>query len=124
MKVLHKVFSYPSVKRLLARKRIAWRFNVERAPWSGGFFKRMIQNVKRCLRKTLRNARLNYHQLHTVLVEVEGTLNSRPLTYLPSDDLEEPLTWSHLLHGRIVSIPDVYTNIQHSINQAVLPEVC
>ena len=27
-----------------------------------GFFERMIQNVKRCLRKTLRNARLNYDE--------------------------------------------------------------
>ena len=74
--------------------------NVDRTPWWGGFFERLIQNTKRCLRKTLRNAKLNYDELHTVLVEVEGTLNSRPLTYVSSDDPEEPLTPSHLMYGR------------------------
>ena len=122
-KVLRKVFSYPSVKRFIAGRRITWRFNVDRAPWWGGFFERMIQNVKRCLRKTLRNARLNYDELHTILVEVEGTLNSRPLTYVSSDDPEEPLTPSHLMYGRrILSLPDVGASSQDSINQAVSSE--
>ena len=67
----------------------------------------MVQEVKRCLRKTLRNARLDYDELHTVLVEIEGTLNSRPLTYVPSHELGEPITPFHLLCGRrIGSIPD------------------
>ena len=94
-KVLTKVFSYPSVKRFLANRRISWKFNMDRAPWWGGFFKRMIQNAKRSLRKTLRNAKLDYDELHTILVEVEGTLNSRPLTFMSSDDVEEPLIPYH-----------------------------
>ena len=52
------------------------------APFWGGFFERLIQKTKRCLWKTLRNAKLNYDESHTALVEVEGTLNSRPLTYV------------------------------------------
>ena len=44
-KALQKVFSYPSVKRFLANRRISWKFNMNRAPWWGGFFERMIQNV-------------------------------------------------------------------------------
>lgn len=75
-KALQKVFSYPSVKRFLANRRISWKFNMDRAPWWGGFFERMMQNVKRSLQKTLRNAKLDYDELHTILVEVEGTLNS------------------------------------------------
>ena len=118
-KVLRKVFSYPSVKRFLANRRITWRFNIDRAPWWGGFFERMIQNAKRCLRKTLANAKLDYDELHTLLVEVEGTLNSRPLTYLSSDDVEEPLTPFHLIYGRgIISLPEVTPGREASLNQA------
>ena len=35
-----------------------------------------------------------------VLVEIEGIINTRPLTYLYDDDVSEPLTPSHLLTGR------------------------
>ena len=39
--------------------------------------------------------------------EVEAIVNSRPLTYVSFDDLEEPLTPSHLLVGRrLLSLPD------------------
>ena len=122
-KILSKLFSYPRVKKFLASKRIDWRFNVDRAPWWGGFFERLIQNTKRCLRKTLRNAKLNYDELHTVLVEVERTLNSRPLTYVSSDDPEEPLTPSHLMYGRrILSLPEVTGNRQASLDHTVSSE--
>ena len=57
------------------------------------------------LKKVIRNARLNYDELSTVLVEVEAALNSRPLTYV-FDEMEEPLTPSHLIVGRrILSVP-------------------
>ena len=109
-KFLNQVFNHPSVRRFCTSKRIGWKFNVDRAPWwgGGGFFERMVQEVKRCLRKALRNAKLDYDELHTVLVEIESTLNSRPLTYVSSDELDEPITPSHLVVGRRVnSIPIV-----------------
>ena len=57
------------------------------------------------MKKFIRNARLNYDELSTVLVEVEAALNSRPLTYV-FDEMEEPLTPSHLIVGRrILSVP-------------------
>ena len=79
---------------------------MERAPWWGGFFERMVQSVKRCLRKVLGNARLTFDELLTTLVEVEGTLNSRPLTYAYDEVGSEPLTPSHLMVGRLMSMPD------------------
>ena len=80
-KALKKLYNHPEVANELSSKMIEWKFNLERAPWRGGFFERMVGFVKRCLRKVLGNARLTFDKLFTVLIEVEGTLNSRPLTY-------------------------------------------
>ena len=67
----------------------------------------MVASVKDCLRKVLGNARLTYDELVTVLVEIEATLNSRPLTYEYNEVDEEVLTPSHLIYGRrIRSMPD------------------
>ena len=77
---------------------------MERAPWWGGIFERLISYVKRCLTKILTNAKLSYEELLTVVTEVECVLNSRPLTiYI----VEEPPTPFHLMIGRkMLSIPD------------------
>ena len=56
----------------------------------------------------LGNARLTFDELFTVLVEVEGTLNSRPLTYEYDETSEEVSTPSHLLFGRrMKTMPDM-----------------
>ena len=50
---------------------------------------------------------MSYDELHTLLIEVEAVLNSRPLTYVSADDVDEPLTPSHLLVGyQILTLPD------------------
>ena len=46
----------------------------------GGIFKRIIRCTKRCLRKALGNAKVNYQELLTILKETENVLNNRPLT--------------------------------------------
>ena len=101
------MFELPEVQRYLLNLKVKWRFNLERAPWWGGFFERLIRSVNRCLKKILKNAKLSYEELLTVVTEVECVLNSRPLTYVSSEDIEEPLTPSHLMTGRrLLSIPD------------------
>ena len=52
---------------------------MERAPWWGGFFERMIQVLKHCLRKLMGQAKLTYQELLTSVAEVE-LMNSQPLT--------------------------------------------
>ena len=42
---------------------------------------------------------LFYDEFLTLIVEVEAVLNSRPLTYVSSEDIKEHLTPSHLLVG-------------------------
>ncbi len=75
-RTLSAVFGLPAVQKYLLDHRITWRFNLERAPWWGGFFERLIRCVKRCLKKTIRNARLTYEELLTVLIDIECVLNS------------------------------------------------
>ena len=105
---LNELFNHPEVRTYLNNRRIEWRFNLERAPWWGGFFERIVGCVKQCLKKTLAKARLSQEELATVLVEVECTLNSRPLTYEYNEIGEEVLTPSHLMFGgRINPLPDL-----------------
>ena len=99
------------VENFFAEQRIEWCFNLEKAPWWGGFFERMVGSVKRCLKKVIGHARLTFDELLTVIVEVEGSLNSRPLTYLSADDFNEPLTPAHLLTGRrLHGLPDTHVS--------------
>ncbi|XP_046857876.1 uncharacterized protein LOC124451299 [Xenia sp. Carnegie-2017] len=107
VKTLENLYKNERMQGYLGNNRIEWKFNLERAPWWGGFFERMVRSVKRCLKKVLGNARLTFDELLTVLVEVEATLNSRPLTYTYDEVGSEPLTPSHLVTGRrLLSMPD------------------
>ena len=64
--------------------------------------------MKHCLKKTVGRAKFSYDELVTAVIEVEDVINSRPLTYVTADDLEEPLTPAHLLCGRrLLNLPDV-----------------
>ena len=94
------------VQRYLSSNRVTWKFIVERAPWWGGFWQRLIQSVKKWLKKTVGRTSLDYDELNTVLVETESIINSRPLTYIYGNDqsVSHPLTPSHLINGRQISL--------------------
>ena len=63
--------------------------------------------TKRCLRNIVGRAKFTYDELSTAVTETESILNSRPLSFISSEDLEEPLTPFHLLNGRRLSnLPD------------------
>ena len=70
-----------------------WHFSIAEAPWLGGFWERLVQLTKRCLKKVIGQARLNYLELQTLLLEIE----------LYGNDYEEPLTPNHLLFDRKLS---------------------
>ena len=106
-KSLEKLMSHDEVQQHLSGVGIEWLFNVEKAPWWGGLFERMVRSAKRCLKKIIGRAKLNYDELLTAVTEAEMIINSRPLTYISSDDVEAPLTPSHFLMGRrTLSVPD------------------
>ena len=88
----------PSVQSYLSNEGISWKFIVELAPWMGGFYERLVQIVKRSLKKTLRNNLVTNDHLTTVLSEIEATVNSRPLVYVGDKvDDQIALTPLHLI---------------------------
>ncbi|CAB4007204.1 Pro-Pol poly [Paramuricea clavata] len=106
-KTLQRLFDIPEVKNFLVNKGIEWRFNLAKSPWWGGFFERMVKGVKTCLKKVLGKSQLSFDELSTILAEIEAVLNSRPLTYSYSDDIEEAITPAHLIIGRrLLNLPD------------------
>jgi transposase InsO family protein len=50
------IYCSNNVKRYLADKGVSWHFIMERAPWHGGFWERLIKSTKRCLKKQIGRA--------------------------------------------------------------------
>ena len=106
-KVIDAIIGHKDVQQYLSQVRVKWSFNLEKAPWWGGVFERMVRSTKRCLRKMIGRAKFSFDELLTAVTEVEAIINSQPLSYVTPEDLEEPLTPSHLLVGRrVLSLPD------------------
>ena len=61
-------------------------FNWVLAQWPGGFFERLVRSVKEILKKNLRNYKITFDELQTILLEVELIINNRPLTHIYTDE--------------------------------------
>ncbi|XP_071491771.1 uncharacterized protein [Diadema antillarum] len=86
------------VNNYLLDQGISWTFNTPTASHMGGVWERMVRSIRKILGSLLGQQTVNDEVLSTVLVEVEGILNSRPLTQLSMDPQDnEPLTPNHLL---------------------------
>ena len=75
----------------------------------GGFLGTFGSKRETSATKGDRQTNLTYDELQTIVVEIEGLINARPLTYV-YDDVESvslPLTPSHLVYGRrITTMPN------------------
>ena len=102
---LKRLLDSVTVKEALSRRGCDWIFIPKRAPWYGGFWERLIGLTKNTLKKVLGRALITLSDLQTIIVEIEGILNDRPLTYISADiDDDEALTPSHLLNGRRITL--------------------
>ena len=98
-KWLKQVEKEEKLHEWLARQGKKWHFNLSRAPWWGGQFERLVGLMKQSLYKTIGNGNLLWKELQEVILDVEITLNNRPLGYV-EDDFEQPvLTPNALLFG-------------------------
>ena len=94
------VFTSQETQKFAANRNIEWQFSLSNAPWYGGFWERIISIVKRCLKKTVGKACLNFYELQIILSEIEIIINSRPLNTLHDDEMYEIMIPNHLLFGR------------------------
>ncbi|XP_059046033.1 uncharacterized protein LOC131841729 [Achroia grisella] len=85
---------------------IEWKFIPPGAPEMGGSWERMIRTVKTALRVILKERAPHPDTLATLLAEVEGLVNSRPITHVSSDlNYPEALTPNHFLIGTSSTSP-------------------
>lgn len=91
-----------------ANQNFDWKFLPPYSPNMAGIWEAGIKSAKFHLKRVMGNALLTFRQFYSVLVQIEGILNSRPLSPLSSDPNDcLPLTPSHFLIGRpITSVPD------------------
>ncbi|XP_062712976.1 uncharacterized protein LOC109417462 [Aedes albopictus] len=91
-----------------ANEDIYWHFNPPSAPHFGGLWEAAVRSAKFHLLRVLGGNPVSQEDFSTLLTQVEGCLNSRPLTALSDDPLDlEPLTPAHfLIGGSLLALPD------------------
>jgi len=90
-----------------------WIFSAPESPWTNGLAERMVQNIKRILTIKLGNAKLTMRQLETILIEIEGIVNKRPLSIVKDEHTGKdiPVTPAELMYGKQLDLlPDVRPN--------------
>lgn len=105
---LNKMFkndtTYSEIVNYCTMNNIQWKFTIPLASHMGGLYEAGIKSVKALLKRQLCNAKLTYELMYTLLVQVEGILNSRPLCSISDspNDLEY-LTPAHFAIGSAIT---------------------
>ena len=93
-----QTFKSSDLELYLTLHNIKREFILAASPWWGWFHERMVKVVKTS--KLLENHKLSYEELETVSIQIENIVNSRPLTFITTEEVCEPLTPSHLIYGK------------------------
>lgn len=93
---------------LLADNGTNWHFIPPASPNFGGLWEAGVKSTKHHLKRIMEHRILTYEELATLLAQIEGCLNSRPLCPISPDPSDfEALTPSHFLVGEpILCVPD------------------
>ncbi|XP_055708946.1 uncharacterized protein LOC129805203 [Phlebotomus papatasi] len=97
-RLLSQAISQREVRDSTVNLGVQWHFQPPSAPHHGGLYEAAVKSMKYHLKRVMGDVILNFEEFLTVINQIEGTLNSRPLTHLsedPSDPL--PLTPGHFL---------------------------
>lgn len=91
------------VNNYLTNKSIKWEFIPPNSPHVAGIWEADVKSFKYHLRRVMGNELYTIEQFDTLIIQIEGILNSRPLTSLSSDP-NDPivLTSAHFLIGEFL----------------------
>ncbi|XP_050746081.1 uncharacterized protein LOC108027240 [Drosophila biarmipes] len=94
------------ISSFMASHEINWHFIPPSAPHFGGIWETGVRSIKLHLKRVIGSSALTFEEYSTLLIQIEGLLNSRPLC-APSDHSLNPLTPSHFLTGQpLTSVPE------------------
>ncbi|XP_034942904.1 uncharacterized protein [Chelonus insularis] len=101
------------ISSILSNSGTKWIFNPPSSPHFGGKWEAGVKSMKYHLPRIVGDTQLTYEELSTVLCQIEGILNSRPLCPLTDDPNDlEVLTPGHFLVGHSLNlIPE--PNVQY-----------
>ncbi len=98
--------SSQSLSHFCGESAISWNFIPPLTPHFGGLWEAGVKSMKTLMKKVLYPHTLQFHELSSVLVEIEAILNSRPITSMDSIEPDNPvLTPGHFLIGRPLMAP-------------------
>ena len=110
-------------------EQINWNFIPPRAPNFGGLWEASIKSFKFHLNRVTKGTVLTLEEFLTLIIQIEGILNSRPLTSLSDDPHDpQPLTPNHFLTGgpnvslcepSLSEIPDNYLTKWQQITKMI-----
>ncbi|XP_050535030.1 uncharacterized protein LOC126902050 [Daktulosphaira vitifoliae] len=106
---LKSLFANEAVQNaMIARIPCNWHFNPPAAPHMGGIWEAGIKSVKHHLKRVIGLQVITYEEMETLVIRIEGILNSRPLTPASADphDLLVLTPGHFLIEQPILSLPE------------------
>ena len=103
--LLKKLYEMAYNSDLFNSFKVEWKFIPPRSPHVGGMWERLIGMMKTLLKKSLGRSMVSLDEFSTILIEIEGRMNDRPLTYVDAESLDIISPSSLMFGHRLDSLP-------------------
>ncbi|XP_063368840.1 uncharacterized protein LOC134657211 isoform X4 [Cydia amplana] len=127
LKDLYDLFSSKdcrdSVNKYCSNNYITFNWIPSYSPTFGGIWESGVKSVKHHFKRIVGNLCLTYEQLNTVIIEIEGILNSRPILSAISNDCDY-ITPGHFICGAALTAYPEIDLTETSVNRVPFWKMC